>query len=88
MQKCGFVLNIWPNRVWERKKWFKKVISHHYHVFLSYLGRKIEIDEKKFFFHISLPFSLLFTLKGPTEGRFGPQMEISKVEFFEGSSRG
>ena len=52
MWKCGFVLKIWPNRVWERKKWFEKVLSHYYHVFLSCLGRKIEIDDKKF--HISL----------------------------------
>ena len=72
--KCGFVLKIWPNRVWERKKWFEKVVSHYYHVFLSYLGRKIEIDEKKIFFHISLPFSLLFTLKGPKNAYFDPQM--------------
>ena len=57
MRKCGFVLKIWPNRVWERKKWFEKVVSHHYHVFLSYLGRKIEIDEKKIFFTIPYHFA-------------------------------
>ena len=50
MRKCGFVLKIWTNRVWERKKWFEKVVSHYYHVFLSCIGRKIEIDEKVFFF--------------------------------------
>ena len=42
-------MKMWTNRVWERKKWFEKVVSHYYHVFLSCIGRKIEIDEKVFF---------------------------------------
>jgi len=50
MRKCGFLLKIWTNRVWERKKWFEKVVSHYYHVFSSCIGRKIEIDEKVSFF--------------------------------------
>ena len=77
MRKCGFVLKIWTNRVWERKKWFEKVVSHYYHVFLSCIGRKIEIDEKVFF-HISLPFSLLFTLKG---SRNGKKSKCPKIDF-------
>ena len=56
MRKCGFLLKIWTNRVWERKKWFEKVVSHYYHVFLSCIGRKIEIDEKVFFFIFSYHF--------------------------------
>ena len=78
MWKCGFVLKIWPNRVWERKKWFEKVVSHYYHVFLSCIGRKIEIDEKVFFFHIFLPFSLLVTLKG---SRNGKKSKFPKIDF-------
>ena len=64
MRKCGFVLKIWTNRVWERKKWFEKVVSHYYHVFLSCIGRKIEIDEKVFFFSYFLTIFLTSHFKG------------------------
>ena len=83
MRKCGFVLKIWPNRVWERKKWFEKVVSHCYHVFLSCLGRKIEIDE--IFFSHFLRIFLTIHFKGLyKELFFTHKWDFQKSIFSEG----
>ena len=51
------------NRLWNLKKWFEKVLSHYYHLFLPYLRRKIDIDEKKVDFSLFLPFFLTIHFK-------------------------
>ena len=79
--KCGFVLKIWPNRVWERKKWFEKVVSHRYDVFLLYLDRKIEIDENFFFSHF-LTIFLTIHFKGPYRRPFWPTNGNFKSRIF------